>query len=349
MDTILTITTRPHDLAGYALTLHEAAQRGTFATYQQRRPAATKRAQGAALASFRECLALQGYTVGDLFSDPQNWTGITSEMILAFREWLLLQSFAMGTVNLYVSSCKTYMTLANAAGAIPDSEIIRLQGPALKSYSRKEAVDMDAKRKGEGMETRKGAKKTAATAITEKQIRALCKVRNDSPQARRDALIMTLLFSHGMRVSEVADLLIEDINREERQITFYRRKTGKTSRHKVSEWRGLAEYLERDNRAAQGPLILASNKSGSLIQGAGMSTRAINERVGELGRAAGIEHLSPHDLRHAGASTLGSDPNTSLQSLMNWGGWSSAQIAARYMARDVDSAGIALGDELQAL
>jgi integrase len=148
-----------------------------------------------------------------------------------------------------------------------------------------------------------------------------------------------------MRVSEVADLRIEDIDRAAKQITFYRRKTGKTSRHNLRgrAWNILSEYILKDNTAQNGPLILTSCKTGALI-GKGMTTRAIAERVTQLGRAVGLANLSPHDCRHNGATLAGNDPTVSLAGLMAWGGWDSASSAMRYIDhRQADNDGVSLG------
>ena len=97
--------------------------------------------------------------------------------------------------------------------------------------------------------------------------------------------MMCFLLDHGMRVSEVSLLKIEDLDSENKQITFYHPKTGKTSRHNLRgrAWDRLVEYLAKDNCADRGTLILASCKTGAMVKGKGMTTRAINELVRQLG------------------------------------------------------------------
>ena len=82
-------------------------------------------------------------------------------------------------------------------------------------------------------------------------------------------------------------------------MTFYREKVDLVQTHKLTRdtLRALVAYLTIDAPpAAAGPLLLGSRKDGTLA--AGMSTRAINKRVGVLGTAIGIVNLSPHDCRH---------------------------------------------------
>jgi integrase len=229
---------------------------------------------------------------------------------------------------------------------VPDGEIIRLQ--SLRGYTLKEGTDLDAKRAKAGLATRIGNKKATATTITDEQADELCSVREDTPQARRDALMMAIFLDHGLRVSELAILKIEDINFDKKQCVFYRPKVGRWSRHNLRgrAWKILCEYVQRDNRAKDGALILASHKTKQLIAGKGMSTRGIQDRVKHLGLAVGIENLSPHDCRHYGATKAGHDPRVSLASLMAFGGWASAQSAVRYINHgDADNDGVFLGME----
>ena len=346
-------------LSEFGQAANEAAARAVFAIYQARRPENTRRAQRAALAVFADYMRAEGVAVPDLYQDPAAWLGIGWGLVQGFQFWMLKQGYSVKTVNDRVSIVKTYMAMANQAGIIPDGEILRLQ--TLRGYTRKEAVDTDRARAEQGLDTRKGAKKAAATLLTDDQAR---KLKNQppmsrpgstntpqggqTPQGRRDALLMCLLLDHGLRVSEAAGLKVENFNLDTRQMTFYRQKTGKTSRHVLRgrAWACLVEYLEKDQRAQGGPLLLASNKSGGLLPGSGMSERAINARVGELGRAVGVENLSPHDARHHGATKAGHDPNVSLAALMAWGGWESPTSAARYIDRgEADNDGVGLGLE----
>lgn len=340
-------------LSEFGQAANEAAARAVFAIYQARRPENTRRAQRAALALFADYMRAEGVAVPDLYTDPAAWLGIGWGLVQGFQFWMLKQGYSVKTVNDRVSIVKVYMSLANQAGIIPDGEILRLQ--SLRGYTRKEAVDTDRARAEQGLDTRKGAKKAAATLLTDDQARKLKSQSpmsrpgsTNTPQGRRDALLMCLLLDHGLRVSEAAGLKVENFNLDTRQMTFYRPKTGKTARHVLRgrAWACLVEYLEKDQRAQGGPLLLASNKSGGLLPGSGMSERAINARVGELGRAVGVENLSPHDCRHYGATKAGHDPKVSLAALMAWGGWESPTSAARYIERgEADNDGVGLGLE----
>ena len=326
------------------LRANEAATQAVFAIYQARRPENTRRAQRAALGLFSAYMRTCGIATPDLFNEPWAWQGITWGLVQDFQGWQLEQGYSVKSVNDRVSVIKVYMGLANQAGIIPDGEILRLR--SIKGFTRKEGIDADKARAAQGLDTRKGAKTAAAVLLTDDQARKLKTGQPDSPQGRRDALLMTLLLDHGLRVSEVAGLCVENIDRDAKMMTFYRQKTGRVSKHALRgrAWRLMAAYLVRDQKEASGPLLLASCKSGALLASAGMTVRAIHERVKDLGRAVGIENLSPHDCRHYGATKAGHDPEVSLAALMSWGDWQSPTSAARYIERgQADNDGVSLG------
>jgi site-specific recombinase XerC len=345
LETARSVTISPGQaLAEFGAQANAAAQLAAFELYQDRRPINTQRSQRAALKIFADFMRSASIAVPDLYSDPLAWQGITWGLVQGFQKWLLQQGYSMKTINDRVSIVKVYMSLANQAGVIPDSEILRVQG--LRGFSRKEAIDMDHKRAGLQLATRVGNKKAAAVTITEEQARALCQVRSNTPQGRRDALMMCLLLDHGLRVGEIASLAIESVNIETRQLTFYRQKTGKISRHALRgrAWYCMVGYLAMDQHAQSGSLLMASVKSGALVPGSSLTVRAINQRVNQLGQAMGLENLSPHDCRHHGATKAGNDPKVSLASLMQWGGWDSPTSAARYIDHGgADNDGVSLG------
>ena len=158
--------------------------------------------------------------------------------------------------------------------------------------------------------------------------------------------MMSLLLDHGLRVSELSSLTIDSIDLEAKQLKWWRQKTGKISKHNLRgrAWNRLSEYLSKDHHAMTGSLLLASNKSGSLVLGSSMSIEAIRQRVKQLGELVGLTNLSPHDCRHYGATTAGRDPNVSLAALMQWGSWESAVSAARYIDHgQADNDGVSLG------
>ncbi len=80
--------------------------------------------------------------------------------------------------------------------------------------------------------------------------------------------------------------------------------------------------------AADSPVLRASRKGGALL-GAGMTERALTDRVRVLGEAVGLQGLSAHDCRHFWA-TFWADKVDVLR-LQEAGGWSSLAMPRRYV------------------
>ena len=72
---------------------------------------------------------------------------------------------------------------------------------------------------------------------------------------------------------------------------------------------------------------------GSLF---GLAVTSVQERVRHIGHLAGLEGLSPHDCRHSAADRAAKNGAT-LQELLEFGGWTNAQTAMRYLKRQDSS------------
>jgi len=144
----------------------------------------------------------------------------------------------------------------------------------------------------------------------------------DSFKGLRDRLILELLFSTGLRVSELVNLNIADINLERDEIPV-RGKGGKVRVVFLSD--SAHQILEKYLAALGGSEPLIINKIG----GKRLTVRSIERIVGKYARAAGItKHVSPHTLRHTFATDLlinGADLR-SVQSLLGHANVSTTQI-----------------------
>ncbi|MFC1936708.1 tyrosine-type recombinase/integrase [Chloroflexota bacterium] len=301
-----------------------AASLGAFEDYKSRKAEQTLRRHKGGLKQFAEYLKGKGVEVGNLYLDPLAWEGITWGLVAAFQKWLLLEGYAVETVNARISTIKTFAKLATKAGAVDVAEYAMIK--AVEGYSRTEGKRVDDQRE----DTRQGHKKAEAVSITKDQAESLKAQDTSTDQGKRDAVIMALLLDHGLRVGELAALAVESINIEAGQLTFYRSKVDKWDTQSLTgdTWRVLPEYLGATG-ITKGALLRGSVRGGDLATG-GMSTRAINKRVGYLGDRAGIEGLSPHDCRHY-AATKDANKGKSIYWLMEKYGWTSPATAIRYI------------------
>jgi integrase len=328
------------EFAGQVANGHAA--RGVFVDYLARKSDNTLRNQAASLARFAAYLDRVGEGVGQSFGadmavfadavaafpdgpapDPETWRGMSWGLVEGFRNWLVQQGDAVSTVNGRLSAVKTYAKLALKAGALTAEEYAVIRTVA--GYSPKEAKRVNERR----TVTRRGHKKAQHVSFDKKQARKL-KKQPDTPQGRRDTLLMCLLIDHGLRVGEVARLQVTDFDLKAGEMVFYRPKVDKTQTHKLSAdtQRALQVWFESGHAPPAGPLLRASRKGGALTE-AGMTEWSISQRVRVLGERIGLEGLSAHDCRHYWA-TFWADKVDVLR-LQEAGGWSSLAMPRRYV------------------
>jgi integrase len=303
---------------------NDAAARSVFADYRTRKAANTLKMQANALSAFRGFLGRAGVHVDGLGTDPAAWRGVTWGLVEGFRNALVREGYAVGTVNAWLSTVKVYARLAAKAGALDRQELAMIA--SVDGYSRKDAQRVDDHRKAGGLPTRIGNKKATATPLSEGLVNAL-RERPDTPQGRRDAAILALALDLGLRVGELAALTVDNV--EGAELHFYRSKVGKWQRHSLAVNGCLAvvrAYLEND-APSEGPLLRSSVKGGALGK-PGMTTRAITARVRSIGAGLGID-LSAHDLRHSWA-TRAKQAGTQDTALTEAGGWASGAMVRRY-------------------
>lgn len=309
-----------------------------FQRYQATKAHNTNRRHRSDLANFCDFLATLGKDCPEpLFDSPSAWQGITWGLVDAFLQTMIKGGYAVRTVNLTLGTIKRYAAMAHQAGPLADNEAAMIR--ALKAYSGGEARRLDEKRDN----TRLGDKKPIATKITPSELDSILgSLSPDSPQGRRDRLAMLLLAHHGLRVSELSSLATSDFDPDSKLLTWFRPKTGITSTH-VLRGQSLAatiDYVTQD-AAADDCLFRGSVKTGELTT-FGWAAANIAARVRRLGRNVGIDNLSPHDLRHYGATQLARQRCT-LNELMAWGGWKTPAIAMSYIeAGEIDNEGVSV-------
>lgn len=346
MSTSLTTANDAMVLAGLAA--NKVAERDVFANYAIGQSDNTLRRQRGDLKIFVDyiCSFLKQAGISecpsadDLMTKPEAWHGVTWGMVEKFRDWMMTQGYAVGSVNVRLSTVKTYAKLANKAGILTTEAMSMIRN--VEGYSRKKAKSADEKR----TVTRTGHKKANAVSLTKAQADSL-KAQPDTPQGRRDAVIMALLLDHGLRVGELAALEVSAFNLKDKTMTFYRQKVDKWQTHKLTadSYAAVSAWLNSADAPAMAsqPLLRGSRKGGKLEDFArkdgkpnGMTERALTKRVRDLGAQIDVDGLSAHDCRHywaTRAARQGTDPFA----LQEAGGWSSLAMPRRY----VESAKIA--------
>lgn len=327
-----------YDLEVAGQVANEYAAHSAVADYLSRKSDNTIRSHAASLKRFAEYLDAIGDGLGDGLAefalavadfpngpapDAEAWRGVSWGLVEGFRNWMVQEGDAVSSINVRLSAVKAYAKLATKAEVLTPEAHAMIR--TVVGYSPKEGKRVNERREV----SRRGHKKAHHVSISQKQARKL-KKQPDTPQGRRDAVIMCLLLDNGLRVGELARLLIEDFDLNEGEMVFYRPKVDKTQRHELSEdvLRALRAWMESGDAPQSGPLLRGSRKGGALTD-AGMSAWSISMRVRALGAQIGLEGLSAHDCRHYWATFWAR--KVDVLRLQEAGGWSSLAMPRRYV------------------
>jgi len=233
----------------------------------------------------------------DLLTQPVLWELLSPGLVELFRQWLLDHSYAIARTNRALATLKTYAGLAFQARVLLEATYQQIS--LVKTTNRKQCRNIDEAR----VQTRL-RQKDAPIEIRREQARTLKRlddVTPDTPVRRRDWLLLCLLLEHGLRVGEVADLLVSSINLNDRTLNFYRHKVDKTQPDRLTRdtLTAARTYIKEDAQAL-GPLLRGSDQHQRGKLGEGMSLRAMQKRVTWLAlKHLGRDYpLSPHDCRH---------------------------------------------------
>lgn len=179
----------------------------------------------------------------------------------------------------------------------------------------------------------RAAKKQVTFLHFDEVERLLAEIPIDTETGLRDRAIIELLFSGGLRVSELCNLNRDSINLARRE--FMVRGKGKKDRPIFIDQTTadhLEEYLSARSDAL--PALFLNNSSNQNIPDTSgdfrrLSPRSIERIIQKYARLAGItKHVTPHTLRHSFATDLlmnGADLR-SVQSLLGHANIATTQI-----------------------
>ncbi len=155
----------------------------------------------------------------------------------------------------------------------------------------------------------------------------------DTETGLRDRAILELLFSTGLRISELIALNRDSVNLERKE--FMVRGKGQKDRPVfVSDTAALAVADYLSERKDSLPALFLNNSKNQPLAGASgdyrrLTPRSVERIINKYVRAAGItKHVTPHTLRHSFATDLlmnGADLR-SVQSLLGHSNISTTQI-----------------------
>jgi integrase/recombinase XerC len=228
------------------------------------------------------------------------WQDVQESSIRALLAFKRNQKMSPRSINRQLSALRSFFRYLIRTGILTDNKAMRVR--ALKtSRALPRALDVD-------------------------QMAKLLELPTSNTLAMRDLAIMELLYSSGLRVSEIVSLNVVDLDLKQQQVPVVGK--GKKSRlaligrcavKALEQWLLIRTTLVEPNE----PALFVNNK------GKRLSARSIQYRLYNIGIQQGVEtRVTPHRLRHSFASHLLESSNDlrSVQELLGHADLSSTQI-----------------------
>ena len=143
--------------------------------------------------------------------------------------------------------------------------------------------------------------------LTEDEVEALLSAPDlTTAEGLRDRALLEMLYATGMRVSEIVNLKVENVNLEMKYVLVF----GKGSKERIVPLGSVAAgYLERYLKESRPTFFVKDEEDPQTVfiglGGQGLTRQRVWELIGQYGRNAGIlKHISPHMLRHSFATHL---------------------------------------------
>lgn len=240
---------------------------------------------------------------------------VTPLDIKAYRSYLVGHKMAPSTINYKLTLLRNYFRWAIEQGQIRTNPLAHI-----KLFKQTSAAP-------------KWLDKTQTYALLRAAIEAiqLAEAKNNEPTVilgKRNAAMLALMLHAGLRVSEVANLFVTDVEISSRsgQVTVRDSKGGKfrTVPLNADARQALADWLEVWTGTQYLFESRISDRSGLPI-----TPRSVQHAVRTLGQAAGLPGLTPHQLRHTFGKNL-IDAGVSIDRVAMLLGHSSIDTTAIY-------------------
>lgn len=160
-------------------------------------------------------------------------------------------------------------------------------------------------------------------------------VEDDSPAGARDAAIIVIGYAGGLRRAEIVGLDAADVQDDGETLAITVRH-GKRNKERVVYLQGGAAHMVRDWLAVRGsrpgPLFMPGYKGGRLGPMRHMTGQAIHDIIAKRAGQAGVEDVTPLDLRRSFISDL-LDDGVDICTIADLAGHEDINTTARYDRR----------------
>ncbi len=257
---------------------YESKAEQMLENYIKRLAGRTLKRQQQELMSFQTFLNENMIFVGNLANDLNAWASIRSDMVEAFIKHLAKEQYTASSINMRLHTIKTYSRLATQAGILDSKEYEDIQ----RLFAQNDRVG----------QAHVGVKKTQSLILTSDQIEQLLK-QPDTPQGRRDTLLLILLLNYGLWPREIASLDRHAIDFKTGTLNFYDYYLEEKQSYSLDPETLFAAMRYLSPEPITEALFSGNLKNSDLTTR--MTDRAIHDRIRSLGAAIGLPTLSPQD------------------------------------------------------
>jgi integrase/recombinase XerD len=200
--------------------------------------------------------------------------------IINYKQWLQDSGYAVATINKKINSLQAYNLFLMK-----------------KDYMNEQVVFLGKDR----VKIAKGSQQEVVVLDDDQVNRLLFFVQDQSNASQRNELIVMLLIYTGVRVSELCQLRINDIDFITKELSIY----GKGGKHREIPLRQdliekIREYQKgerKQSKFANSPYLLVSQRNEKIARD------SINTLLEEIARVVGFK-IYPHQLRHTFCTRL---------------------------------------------
>ncbi|MBQ9011757.1 MAG: tyrosine recombinase XerC [Bacilli bacterium] len=222
------------------------------------------------------------HTIINYKDDLENYYAFTKKIqvslkdIREYQKYLYDQKFSTASISRKISCLKSFYKYLQSEGKIKENPMTLISNP-------------------------KKEKKLPNFLNYEDTEKLLNTPDLSTPEGQKEALVMEMLYSTGLRVSELINIKIDDINYSERSILIL----GKGNKERYVYYGSKCEnllrlYTNEGRKKLKDSIYLFQNKHGRQI-----NDRTIRKIIETNALKAGLKmHVTPHTLRHTYATHM---------------------------------------------
>ncbi len=212
----------------------------------------------------------------------ENWKQVTFDHITTYLLWMRdTQSFRPATIARKLAACKSFFCYLYETGVIAEDPAEKLKPPHVQ-------------------------KDLPEVLSTEQVYRLFQQVDQSSLAGKRDLAMLQLLYSTGMRVSELVSLNIDDFDQAQ-AVVHCPGRVGRPGRERVLPLPDYTVAAVQNYLEVGRPVLLRNRKELSLFlnhHGERLTRQGFWLIIKGYARLAGIVSITPHMLRHSFAILL---------------------------------------------